>query len=155
MQVENPQRTIFYAIEKAIKTYRTYSQRNLDTQGFDITIDQLLVLRAIQDYPGISQTEISQMVFKDYASITRMIQLMVQKGHLKRAYHESDRRRHSLIITKLGGEVLEKLNVIIAQNRATALAGISQDLLEAMSLGLEKIIQNCSITVESVGKQLT
>ncbi len=43
MQVINPKHTVFYSIEKAIKTYRQFAQRRLSVRNIDITIDQLLV----------------------------------------------------------------------------------------------------------------
>ena len=144
MQIENPQETIFYAIEKAIKTYRQFAQRNINAKNIDITVDQLLVLRAIDDFPGISQTSISKMVFKDFASITRMIELMVRRGYLERTYHQQDRRRHALNVTKLGKSVLRRLNKIVAKNREVALSGLSQEVQDELRTHLEKISMNCT-----------
>lgn len=144
MQVINPKHTVFYSIEKAIKTYRQFAQRRISAQNIDITIDQLLVLRAIQDYNGISQTQIGELIFKDYASVTRMIDLLVKKGYLKRSYHPEDRRRHALRITPAGEEVIAKLNTVVAGNRQRALEGIPVEEIEQLRHILNKIIENCN-----------
>jgi MarR family transcriptional regulator, transcriptional regulator for hemolysin len=144
MQVINPKHTVFYSIEKAIKTYRQFAQRRISAQNIDITIDQLLVLRAIQDYKGISQTQIGELIFKDYASVTRMIDLLVKKGYLKRSYHPEDRRRHALRITPVGEEVITTLNTVVAGNRKRALEGIQPEEIEQLRDILNKIIENCN-----------
>lgn len=143
MQVINPKKTIFYSIEKAIKTYRQYAQRCINASNLDITIDQQLVLRAIQDYDGISQSQIGEMIFKDYASVTRMIDLLVRKGYLKRSFHSEDRRRHQLTITPEGTAVIKKLNPVVAKYRNDALADIPENDVEKIRSILERITKNC------------
>lgn len=147
MQVINPGQTIFYTIERAIKTYRQYAQRSISEHGIDITIDQLLVLRAIQDFDGISQTQIAGMIFKDYASVTRIIDLLVRKNYLQREYHKNDRRRHHLKITASGSKVIAKLNPVVANYRQNALENISEEEITALRNVLEKITDNCAISV--------
>ncbi|MBK8504114.1 MAG: MarR family transcriptional regulator [Saprospiraceae bacterium] len=144
MQVINPQQTVFYSIEKAIKTYRQFAQRCISNEGIDITIDQLLVLRAIVDYEGISQSQIGEMIFKDYASVTRMIDLLVKKGYLHRAYHQEDRRRHALNITTQGQEVIERLNPIVSEYRSTALHNVHENEVNLVRKVLKKLIENCT-----------
>ena len=71
---------LFYNLEKSIKMYRKYAQKQLTKAGFEITIDQWLVLKTIQENKNISQNQIAEMVFKDFASITRIIELLVKKN---------------------------------------------------------------------------
>jgi DNA-binding MarR family transcriptional regulator len=144
MQVVNPRQTIFYSIEKAIKTYRQFAQRCISNEGLDITIDQLLVLRAIQDYQGISQSQIGEMIFKDYASVTRMIDLLVKKDYLQREHHGQDRRRHALNITARGREVIDRLNPIVSEYRHIALQNVNENEVKLVRNILEKLIENCT-----------
>ena len=68
----------FYNLEKAAKSYRQYFQSQLKLHGFDdITLDQWLILRIIGEQPDISQNDIAEQVFKDKASVTRIIELMI------------------------------------------------------------------------------
>lgn len=143
MKVINPKETIFYSIERTIKSYRQFAQRAITSEGIDITIDQLLVLRAIQDYEGISQTKISEMIFKDYASVTRIIDLLVKKEYLERSYHAEDRRRHQLTITKDGSGIIKKLNPIVANYRKKALINIPEEVIKNVKRVLDEISENC------------
>ncbi|MBL7834141.1 MAG: MarR family transcriptional regulator [Cyclobacteriaceae bacterium] len=133
----------FFTLEKSIKAYRQFAQKQIDKANIDITIDQWLVLKSVQDWPDISQHQIAENVFKDYASVTRMIELLVKKGYLTRALHNTDRRRFNLIITKKGDSVLDKLIPIITANRKQALKSLTNEEVENSSAFLNRIIKNC------------
>jgi DNA-binding MarR family transcriptional regulator len=88
MSIKNPTGTVLYLIEQAIKEYRKISQKNISNIVKDITIDQCLILMVLTRNANISQNEMAQLVFKDNASITRMIELMVKKEYLARTFHQ-------------------------------------------------------------------
>ena len=138
------ERTVFYALDKAIKSYRQFAQRNIRERRIDITIDQWLTLKTIKDYPDLTQKEIAEIVFKDYASVTRIIELLVAGGYLKRSFHHTDRRRYKLELTPQGEDVYKKLVPIVQQNRQTALQGLSENDIQQLKGLLQKITDNCS-----------
>jgi DNA-binding MarR family transcriptional regulator len=133
---------IFYSLEKSIKTYRQFAQRKITEANRDITIDQWLVLKTLQELPAITQQQLAIVVFKDYASITRIIDLLVHKRYLKRISHATDRRRFELTITKDGAKVIDSLRPVIKNNRSMALKGISREEIELLQITLNKIITN-------------
>lgn len=141
---ENPKETIFYQIEKAIKQYRTMAQNNLNELGYSITINQILILIEIEKRPEISQVELSELLFKDVASITRMIELLFKRGFLSRKENETDRRKKDLRITDKGKKILELAIPIIKENRQTALEKITAEEQENLFNILNKIILNTS-----------
>lgn len=141
--MEKLEQIIFYSLEKSIKSYRQFAQKKISKEGLDITIDQWLVLKTIQNNPDISQQQIAVNVFKDYASITRIIEILVGKKILNRDFHPEDRRRFNLTITKQGAEVLRNLAPIIQSNRKRALEGVSKTEIETLKRILNKIIENC------------
>lgn len=134
---------IFYNIERAIKLYRQFSQKRIYAGGFDITIDQWLVLKTVHDTPDILQHQIAGIVFKDMASVTRIIELLVQKGYLQRNAHPVDRRRFRLSVTTSGKRTVYKLLPTIESNRAVASRGLSERDLNALQRILKKIVDNC------------
>ncbi len=142
--MEKLEQVLFFTLEKAIKTYRQFAQRQIAKAGIDITIDQWLVLKSIQDYPDISQHQIAENVFKDYASVTRMIELTVKKGYLVREFHITDRRRFKLVITKKGQSVIQKVIPVITANRKQALNSIPKEDIEKNKLFLTRLIANCN-----------
>lgn len=134
---------IFYNIDKAIRAYRNYAQRQLKAHGFTITIDQWLIIKAILENPGITQNEIGDLVFKDNASVTRIIDLMVKSEYITRHVHPDDRRKTNLEVTDSGKKVIREVQNIVEKNREVALKGITKDELEVMYSALLTISENC------------
>lgn len=133
---------IFYSIEKSIKAYRQFAQKNISKAGIEITIDQWLVLKTIEEDNSISQKDIASKTFKDVASITRIIELLVQKGYLSRNLKSQDRRRFDLTLTAEGNNILEKMQPYIQINRTQALKNITEEEIINLQSTLLKIISN-------------
>jgi DNA-binding MarR family transcriptional regulator len=142
MNSHNPVASIFYSIEEAIKAYRKLSLKEIKSVISDITVDQALILQMINDKQR-TQTEIADLIFKDYASMTRIIGLMVKKDYLIKTTDENDRRASILKITFKGEATLKQLTPIIKQNRETALKGLTIKDLSNLKSTLNKINQNC------------
>ena len=110
-----PSQTIFFTIERAIREYRRFAQKNLRIKHKNITIDQALVLFYLHHKPELSQNEIANLIFRDTASLTRMIDLMEKNDYITRSVNKKDRRKFIYRITPEGESVLrETLNQIIA-----------------------------------------
>lgn len=134
---------IFYTLEKSIKSYRQYAQKQLIMNNFDITIDQWLILKSIKENSGLTQQQIGINVFKDYASVTRIIELLVKKNYLQRVAH-TDKRRFILRMTSEAEDLMRSIQKVINANRRKALDGIDEDKLMSLKETLNKIIDNCS-----------
>ncbi len=141
--MEKLEQIIFYSLDKAIKSYRQMAQKNINKRNIDITIDQWLLLTTIRNNPNVTQQQIAQAVFKDLASITRMIEILVKKEILNRDFHPDDRRRFSLSVTDKGLQILTDLEPVIQANRNKALEGITADEIQAVQTLLNKIADNC------------
>ncbi len=135
---------VFYTIDKAIRTYRQHAQKELKKAGFAITIDQWLIIKNILEYPEISQQALSEKVFKDNASVTRIIELLVKAGYLERSISSSDRRRTKLKVTSIGKKIVADVHKIVLKNRSAALTGLSANAIGSMKKSLQEIIKNCS-----------
>ncbi|HSD13382.1 MAG TPA: MarR family transcriptional regulator [Flavobacterium sp.] len=120
-----------------------FAQKKLRENGFKITIDQWLVIKCILENPTITQHELSEMVFKDNASVTRIIELLIKAGYLEKETNPDDRRKLILHVTQAGEEVIKKVQEVVLQNRSIALNGIDQKELEIADAVLRKIIANC------------
>lgn len=143
-QMEKLKDVTFYTMDKAIRTYRIFAQKRLRDNGYKITIDQWLIIKAILENPGISQQEIGEKVFKDNASVTRIIELLVKSEYLDREVNQNDRRKSNLKVTVEGKRIIEKVHDLVLENRKTALAGILPEELEILNKTLKKIISNCN-----------
>ena len=137
---------LFYSLDKAIRSYRRMAQANIDRAGLDITIDQWLVLRVLLEHNDLTQQEIAERVFKDQASVARILGLLTKRGLLSAVPLPQDGRRTKLRVTEAGERILEAVHPIVLSNRTVALAGISdadQALLQPL---LDRIALNCAPT---------
>jgi len=134
---------LFYYIEKAIKTYRQFAQKEFKSAGLSITVDQWLTLNCLNENPQITQKELAETVFKDSASITRIIELLVKAKCIKRNINTDDRRKSNLTITDLGLQTIEAASVVVEKYRNQALKGIGIAKEDHVKMVMKTIIKNC------------
>lgn len=134
---------LFYYIEKAIKTYRQFAQRELKKAGLIITVDQWLTLNCLNENSQITQKELAEAIFKDTASITRIIDLLVTVKYIKRNINKEDKRKSNLSITNLGLEIIDKASPIVNNYRNQALKGIGIAKEDHVKMVMKTIIKNC------------
>lgn len=93
--------------------------------------------------PGISQQNIAEKAFKDNASVTRIIDLLVKSKYLDCKVNPKDRRTFILKVTVAGEDIINKVQDLVLQNRKMAQIGITIEELENLNGTLKKIIKNC------------
>ena len=137
------QDVLFYSLESASKAYRRFAQTRLHEAGVDITIDQWLVLKTIHESPDITLQRVGVAVFKDFASVTRIVQLLERKGLLRRKPHPTDGRRSELALTRSGASVIRTVEPIARAYRRQALDGIDAGEVARLREVLKRIVENC------------
>jgi MarR family transcriptional regulator, transcriptional regulator for hemolysin len=137
------QDVLFYSLESAIKAYRRFAQGRLHAAGIDITIDQWLVLKTIHESSDVTLQQVGTAVFKDFASVTRIVQLLERKGLLQRKPHPTDGRRSELVLTRSGESVIRMVEPISQSNRRQALHGIDAEDVARLRAALMRITENC------------
>jgi len=132
---------LYYLIEKTNKVIRRYSQIRFSEAGIEITVDQWLVLKKISDSERITQIELANALFKDRASITRILDLLLDKRLvLKEA--GADKRAFELTLTSNGQKFMEQALVIVKQVRKKGIELMSEKEQEQLKSSLQKIINS-------------
>ena len=142
--MESLETTFFYNLEKTVKTYRQFFQSQLKEKGYSITLDQWLTLKMMIDFPDASQMDIAQKVFKDKASVTRIINLLIGNEYLTRKQHPDHQKRSLYELTLKGRNTLEELNVLVPEIRENALTGMNINDINFVLENLLKITENCN-----------
>lgn len=142
--MENLDGIVFYAIDKAIRSYRQFAQQEIRNAGFEITIDQWLIIKAILENPGLPQNKIGEFVFKDNASVTRIIKNLERDGFISRKEHELDRRRTTLKVSSKGLKIIDDVQEVVFRNRAKALEGLSSNEIDEIKRLMNTIFENTS-----------
>ena len=132
---------LYYLIEKTNKVIRRYSQERFVKAGLNITVDQWLVMKKIHDSERITQIELANALFKDRASITRILDLLLEKK-LVRKEEAADKRAYELRLTAAGEKFLEQAFAIVKGSRAKGTGSLSESEIQQLRSGLQKIIKN-------------
>ena len=132
---------LYYLIEKTNKVIRRYSQVRFMEAGIEITVDQWLVLKKIGDSERITQIELANAIFKDRASITRILDLLLEKKLVKKESGE-DKRTYELTLTPAGQKFADQALAVVKSIRKKGIETLSDKEQEQLRNSLLKIIKN-------------
>ncbi len=135
---------IFYVIDQTTKKQKHYSQRKLDELGAGVTVDQWVLIKTVDQFQPISQTELAQKAVKDNASITRTLDILEKKNLLIRSADPSDRRKYLIELSKEGSDFVARYMDTITDLRKQGTKGFTTKELESLRSMLLRIQENVS-----------
>lgn len=113
--------------------------RNAET---GITVDQFRLLTHLWKQDGISQQQLAQLVRRDRASITRMVDILEKQGFINRAADIDDRRINLIFLTKKGKELEPIASQAAQETLDISQKGFSHPERQALEELLKKVIAN-------------
>ena len=122
---------------------RKYTQQQFNAKGFDITIDQFVILKMLTDDTALSQSEIAKATVKDNASVTRIIDQLVKKGLVVKTPGK-DKRTSDFKTTEKGEMYMQKIFPLIIDVREKGIEDVSSEELENALNTLKKISESFS-----------
>jgi DNA-binding MarR family transcriptional regulator len=115
-----------FLLDRTARRVKQYAQQQFKEQGFNITVDQWIVLKNLHEKDQMKQNELAELLFKDNPTLTRIIDLLCAKGLTVRNVHPSDRRSFVVSLTKAGVKKIELLSPKIKNIRLKAWQGLSE-----------------------------
>jgi DNA-binding MarR family transcriptional regulator len=109
-----------FLLDRTARKVKQYAQQKFKLKQFDITVDQWLVMKNLNENERLSQTELAHLVFKDHPTLTRIVDILCKKGYVERVQHPEDRRSYQLNLTKKGIDKVTNLKPQIAMIRQKA-----------------------------------
>ena len=125
MSDEPLEEIIFFNLERTIRRAKEYTKEVFQSHGFEVTIDQWVVIKRLSEVEQITQIDLANSTFKDPASITRIVDILVKKEYLERRKVEGDRRSYHLVLTSKGSDLVRRMTPIVQEIRKKGLSGIS------------------------------
>lgn len=95
--------------------------------GYDITPEAAQALMIIQHFEGLTQTALAQILEKDKASITRLLNSLVQLNLVERIQDNNDRRIVHAHITNKGKSTFQQFIPKLHTLSDVTLQGISEE----------------------------
>jgi len=131
-----------FLLDRTAKKVKQYAQQKFKLNAFDITVDQWLVMKNLDENERLSQTELAHLVFKDQPTLTRIVDILCKKGYVDRIPHPQDRRSYRLLLTSSGKEKVGELKPQIAQIRQKAWENLTEKDFEEFKRILNTIYGN-------------
>lgn len=132
---------LYGLIEKANKLVRRSTQDRFTQARLRLTNDQWQTLKAIDESPGITQIEIAEQLFKDRASVTRILELMQNRKLVKKVPGE-DKRSFNLTLTALGEKNLKLGLPEVRTVRKQGINNLSDREFETLKKLLARVVSN-------------
>jgi len=136
------QRAYFFKIDTTIKKIRSALQKQLSAAGFDLTVDQWVLIDHIKREPGISQNELAELTFKDPPTVTRIIDLLQKKELVERTPATGDRRKFNLFLTEKGVDTYHAAFPIVADIRRKGWGNLEEADYQHFVRIMDSIYQN-------------
>lgn len=131
-----------YAIGRTNWYLKTYVNKLLKEGGVSITNEQWLVLKEVSFNPGLSQTEIAEKCIKDKTNITRILDLLENKGYLERKKDHKDRRMYRIHITDQGKHVIDAVMPITQKTNDVCKKALKDEEINVLIKLLDTICGN-------------
>ncbi|TDH60693.1 MarR family transcriptional regulator [Dankookia rubra] len=130
-------RHIGFLIADVARLMRSSFDRRVRRMG--LTRAQWLVLSRLDRHPGISQSELAEMLEVERATAGRMIDRMERRRWLTRRPDPADRRINRLFLTAEARAVQDEMGLIAEGLLDDALASLDEGEREALSDLMERV----------------
>ncbi len=102
-------------------------------------------LLLIHDHKGLlSQQELAELLFIDKVYIVRIVDFLSKKKLIKRTTNPEDRRKHLLVMTEKGNELIPAIKKGFKEIHTTSIANISEKDLVVFSKCIKQMLFNLS-----------
>lgn len=129
-------------LDRTARRVKQYAQQRFKEKGFNVTVDQWLVLRHLHENNNLNQKELADLVFKDTPTLTRIIDLLCAKGLVERKVQPHDRRCFQVCLTEAGRQKVEELQPQMKDVRLKAWEGLSEQDFNQFKRILDSIYVN-------------
>lgn len=130
----------FFWMDRAIKAQRKATARLFKELGFNLTPDQWLILKSLDEQSHLTQRQLAEAVSKDPASITRSLDLLEKENLIERK--KVDRRTFTVLLTKKGKGLVKKIVPEAVKYRKMGIQGVTEEEMKTFKKVLNKIYEN-------------
>jgi len=132
--------SFFRLIALTGQAMRSYADQRL--KCFDLTVEQLLLLKQLNTLTGQPQSRLGKVSSKSPANITRILDRMERKQRIVRRLNPNDRRSSLVFLTEEGERLRAEVISLFEGLRAELGRGISSDSQQAATVVLGAIKNN-------------
>ena len=135
--------TLGFYLDRAFNAGVKFLNKTFAENGYNIQYAQFTLMKAIEAKEGISQIELSKILYKDRGTITRTLQTLQKKGYIE--ISEKDKRTNVVSLSVKGRKILPELDKLARVQNDLALKNITKLTENEVYYLLESIAKNLSI----------
>lgn len=124
-------RYLAFLLMEAARLQRTVFDRRVRNLGFTRT--QWIALRRVGEQPGVSQSELAELLEVEKASAGRLIDKLEEFGWLERRPDDTDRRVNRIYMTELGRRIHGQVSPIAEAMVEEELSGLTSKERETLA----------------------
>jgi len=145
LQKFDPNDSLATLLNKTTRSLSTRLQSIFTQAGFDVTSEQWMILILLWGEDGRSPYQIADIIGKDRAAVTRLIDGLERRNLVARISDKKDKRQKTVYLTAQGKAMEQNLIPLGLSNIKQAQAGINAKELEVCKEVLRKIYKNLTI----------
>ena len=140
--LNEPFQSYSHLLDRTARKVKQYAQRQFNAQAFEITVDQWLVIKHLNEHPELTQTELAELIGKDHPTLTRMIDLLCKKELVERHQNPTDRRSFTLHLTAKGKHCVDNWSGKMTEIRMRAWENLTAEDYQHLKRILDTICTN-------------
>ncbi len=141
---KNSNRSMGTAIGRTLRVFKNTLQRKFESAGFNLSLEQWLILLLLKMQDGRTQQELCVASGKEKTTVTRLIDGLEKKKMINRVRDKSDRRNNLIYITPDGKNAEMILTPIALLINEKALIGFKSEEITHLYDMLNRIVDNLS-----------
>lgn len=141
-----PFQSYSHLLDRTARKVKQYAQRQFNAQNFEVTVDQWLVMKHLNEHPELTQTELAELIGKDHPTLTRIIDLLCKKELAERRQNPTDRRSFTLHLTAKGKHCADNWSGKMTEIRMKAWENLTEEDYKNLKRILDTICTNLDST---------
>lgn len=138
-EIEN---SLLYTVNKTAKMIFYAFSKSFATVGFDLTIEQFVVLISLSSNEACNQQDLANLLDKDKSAVLRNINVLERKNYVERIKDTEDKRRNIVVPTEKGRELVNQLIPYFSDFNKAFLSDIKPGEMETTKNVLLKLQDN-------------
>ena len=94
---------------------------------YNMTPSQYQALCALHDHPGIGQSELGKLIGQDRSTVNLVVQLLLDRGLIRRLVNARDKRRTNLSLSETGVQTLHEVAPAARRAQNRLLSALPED----------------------------
>lgn len=132
-----------FHLDKTLRKIKTIYEQEFARLELDINVEQWVILQNIYHLENeASQTELSQLNYRNRATTSRVINKLCEKGLVVKERFDNDLKQFKLVLTDTGQALVNKVMPSVKALRSVGHENISEEELELFLTVLDKIWEN-------------